>query len=237
MGSVNERRRYIATPSLIGWAHTQNDPCLYSDIQSSLRYLTVNIFKELTTDAPGLARKRALLSVVVCPRQNGRHFPDDILKCIFPNENIWISIKTSPKFVPGGPINIIPSLVQIMTWRRPGDKPLSEPMTVKLSTHICVTRPQWVNVIPMVSFVNFLLYVIPCYAEQRYIGINYIMSSWSFCLGINQNQTGTCQSKHQRPQLCRVKISIIYVAAVCQNRSRIGEVPAWSWHITAFLLG
>ena len=32
-----------------------------------------------------------------------------------------------------------------MAWRRPGDKSLSEPMMVRLSTHICVTRPQWVN--------------------------------------------------------------------------------------------
>ena len=31
-----------------------------------------------------------------------------------------------------------------MAWRRPGDKPISEPMLVSL-THICVTRPQWVN--------------------------------------------------------------------------------------------
>ena len=32
-----------------------------------------------------------------------------------------------------------------MVWRRPGDKPLSEPMMVSLQTHIYVTRPQWVN--------------------------------------------------------------------------------------------
>ena len=32
-----------------------------------------------------------------------------------------------------------------MAWRRLGDKPLSEPMMVKLLTHICVTRPQWVK--------------------------------------------------------------------------------------------
>ena len=43
-----------------------------------------------------------------------------------------------------GPINNIPALVQIMAWRRPGDKPLSEPMMVRLLTHICVTWPQWV---------------------------------------------------------------------------------------------
>ena len=30
MGSVNERRRYIVTPPLIGWAHTDDDPCTYS---------------------------------------------------------------------------------------------------------------------------------------------------------------------------------------------------------------
>ena len=29
------------------------------------------------------------------PRQNGRHFPDDIFKWIFLNENVWISINIS----------------------------------------------------------------------------------------------------------------------------------------------
>ena len=48
---------------------------------------------------------------------------DDIFKCIFLNENAWISIKISLKIVPKGPINNIPALVQIMAWRRPGDKP------------------------------------------------------------------------------------------------------------------
>ena len=82
---------------------------------------------------------------ILRPRQNGRHFPDDILKCIFLNENLWISTKISLKFVLKGPIINSPALVQIMAWRRPGDKPLSEPMMVSLLTHICVTRPQWVN--------------------------------------------------------------------------------------------
>ena len=81
------------------------------------------------------------------PRQNGRHFADDTFKRIFLNENVRISIKISLKFVPKGPINSIPALVQKMAWRRPGDKPLSEPMMVSLLTHICVTRPQWVNII------------------------------------------------------------------------------------------
>ena len=79
------------------------------------------------------------------PTQNGRHFPDDIFNCIFLNENIWILIKISLRFVSEDRINKIPALVQIMAWRRSGDKPLSEPMMVSSLTHICITRPQWVK--------------------------------------------------------------------------------------------
>ena len=52
------------------------------------------------------------------PRQNGRRFADDTFKRIFLNENVRISIKISLKFVPKGPINNIPALVQILAWRR-----------------------------------------------------------------------------------------------------------------------
>ena len=60
------------------------------------------------------------------PRQNGRRFADDTFKRIFLNENVRILIKISLKFVTNGPINNNPALVQIMAWRRSGDKPLSE---------------------------------------------------------------------------------------------------------------
>ena len=50
------------------------------------------------------------------------------------------------KFVPKVPNDNISALVQIMAWRRPGDKPLSEPM-ISFLTHICVTWPQCVNAI------------------------------------------------------------------------------------------
>ena len=66
------------------------------------------------------------------PKQNGCHFPVDIFKCIFLNENVWISLK----FVPKVRINNIPALVQIMDWHRPGDKPLSEPKVVSLPTRM-----------------------------------------------------------------------------------------------------
>ena len=92
------------------------------------------------------------------PLWNGRHFPDDIFKCIFLNGNVWISIKISLKFIPRGPINNMPALVQIMAWRRPGDKPLSEPMMVNLMRHICVTHPQWVELDAVKSRLPLLIF-------------------------------------------------------------------------------
>ena len=85
------------------------------------------------------------------PRQNGDHFADDIFKCIFFNENEWILTKISLKFVLKGQINNIPVLVQIMAWRQPGNKSLSEPMMVRLLMHIYVTRPQWVKIVTAIS--------------------------------------------------------------------------------------
>ena len=58
-------------------------------------------------------------------------FADDIFICIFLNENIWISINISLKFVPKGWINNIPALVEIMAWHGSGDKP--QPMMVLLT--------------------------------------------------------------------------------------------------------
>ena len=76
---------------------------------------------------------------------NVHHFPDETFKWIFLNENIRISTKMALKFVSKGPINKIPALVHIMAWGQPGNKPLSDPMTVSLLMHICITWHQWVN--------------------------------------------------------------------------------------------
>ena len=86
----------------------------------------------------GLARFNMLR-----PGPNGCQFPDGNFKCIFFNENISIVIKISLKLVPKNSINNNPALVQITTWRRAGDKLLSESIVVRLLTHICVTWPQW----------------------------------------------------------------------------------------------
>ena len=58
---------------------------------------------------------------------------DDHFKCIFMNENARIPIRISVKFVPRSPIDNKPALVQVMAWRRIGNKPLPEPMLTQIT--------------------------------------------------------------------------------------------------------
>ena len=118
------------------------------------------------------------------PRQNGRRFADDTFKRIFLNENVRILIKISLKFVPKGPINNIPALVQIMAWCRSGDKPLSEPMMVSLLAHICVTRPQWVNMRPWLEgelhfyIMDIMVHILPtAFSNAFSLTKNYCISN------------------------------------------------------------
>ena len=131
---------------------------LVCSVWNIIKYL-LNSITNLRSHYPAMAFNTLRL------RQNGRHFADDTFKRIFLNENIRIWIKISLKFVPKVLINNIPVLVQIMAWRRSGDKPLSEPMMVSFPTHICLTRPQWVNsvfdtlniIVQTVSSVSYLI--------------------------------------------------------------------------------
>ena len=84
---------------------------------------------------------------------------DYIFKCIFFNENVWISIKISLDFLPKGPIDNKPALVQVMAWRHPGHKPLSETMLVSLLMHICFTRAQWVDKLDMGPAIIICIFV------------------------------------------------------------------------------
>ena len=70
----------------------------------------------------------AILKYTLTQRQNGWYFPDGIFRCIFLNENDWILNAILLEFVPKGPIDNNTAFVQIMGWRRVGDKSLSEPM-------------------------------------------------------------------------------------------------------------
>ena len=84
------------------------------------------------------------------------------------------------KFVPKGPINNIPALVQIMAWRPPGDKQLSEAMMISLLTHICVTRPQWVNGIsePHMYIINREIFACESFTLCAWKKFAYLPSIW-----------------------------------------------------------
>ena len=65
--------------------------------------------------------------------QNDHHFADNIFWCIFVNEMFHVLIKISLKFVSRNPIDNKPALVQVMAWRRLGNKPLSGPMLTQFT--------------------------------------------------------------------------------------------------------
>ena len=107
------------------------------------------------------------------PRQMAAIFQTRFWNAFHFNENMWIFIKMSLKFVLKGPINNISAMVQIMTWRRPGDKPLFEPMLVNILTHICVTWPQWVNQYLLIYFEELIVRIFSyCYMLFRTVEVS-----------------------------------------------------------------
>ena len=89
---------------------------------------TAALFEINIVPADAAARKGGLTSAGTVTRLGrlthwGRDEMDDILQTTFSSAFSWT-------FVPMGPIDNIPALVQIMVWRRQGAKPLSEPMKV-----------------------------------------------------------------------------------------------------------
>ena len=63
--------------------------------------------------------------------------------------------------------------------RRPGDKPLPEPTMVSLLTHLCVTRPQWVNLWCRGARLNqamicIYIYILVCWTKMIKHHFQYI---------------------------------------------------------------
>ena len=77
--------------------------------------------------------------------QNGRHFVNDIFKCIFLNRNVWIPIEISLKFNPGVQLTIFQHWFSQWLGNRCQSHCLNQWWLPSLPTHICFTRPLWVN--------------------------------------------------------------------------------------------
>ena len=77
--------------------------------------------------------------------QFGGKVVDDIFKCIVFNQNVWLLIKISLKFVPKGLIDNESALVWVMAWHLQGTNHYPNISWPSSMTHICVIRPQWVK--------------------------------------------------------------------------------------------
>ena len=101
------------------------------------------IYEILRLDSDILRCRPMQIFETLRPRQHRRYFDNDICKCFILNENIWILIQISMKFVPSGQTNNIPdnslapTRLQAIIWTNDG----------YLIMYICVTWPQWVRVI------------------------------------------------------------------------------------------
>ena len=148
--------------------------------------------------------------------------------------------KNSLKFVPKVPINGIPALVQIMAWRRPGDKPLSETMMVSLLTHIWDTRPQWVNNMLWWQdmptwwlFNTCLIQITPIYLRSHHkrmfwmpIQLKRMKLHWRlyamYILSISFRTT-SCPFKWSREHSISYNVSVVEISAsefdVCHSRT------------------
>ena len=122
-----------------------------------------------------------------------------------------------------------------MAWRRPGDKPLPEQMMVCLPTHICVTRPQWVNSIvktmqllqactkPWESKCNYVLKK-RCPSTGK--SIQPTNNPRKYC-GPSRDWTHNLQTEETSPSTNRPARSF-YPQKLCQNTARMAG-PWWHW--------
>ena len=158
---------------LLGKTITSTKPDLLSIGHSTTNFsensIKINIFsfQEYTFEIT-ICRISAFLFRLQCvttlrPRQNGRHFPDEIFKWIFLMKIYRFELKCRWSV-----FRKCPTLVQIMAWRRSSYKPLSEAMMFSPLTHICVTRPQCVKLCSLwLSLISRLrLYLEPCHAAR-----------------------------------------------------------------------
>ena len=124
----------------MGWNYFNGATCVFSHNNALLTYRTYTAHR-LIHDLVMTGWHRHLTHW-------GRDKMDAISQTTFSNAFPWMKIfefRLKFHWSLFLRVQLTPALVQIMTWRRPGDKSLSEPMMFSLLTHICVTRPQWVK--------------------------------------------------------------------------------------------
>ena len=90
------------------------------------------------------------------------------------------------------PINNIPALVQIMAWRRPGDKPLSEPMR-RIYASLGLNELKYVleKDIPYMNdglTPGLIIGPHKCVINQRYVHVVFVLHIYIPCIVILKTQ-------------------------------------------------
>ena len=137
----------------------------------------------------------------------GRDKMAAILQTMDSNTFSWMKMYEfcSLKFVPKVRITNIPALVQIMALPQQGDKPLSEPMMVRLPMHIYVTRPQWVtqfhcfwNLLFMVPSTNIEKDKFAYVGRSRTMDTSLHLSTTSLILPVSRQLSTPPTNNHMR---------------------------------------
>ena len=104
----------------IMWTHVNLSPLpkIQKIIWIAHQVIYISIFPILKTYLLKFHRVNTLL-----PEQNGWHLADNTLESNFLKEKFNILIQISLKFVPEGPTDNQPALIQVMPWCVTGNKP------------------------------------------------------------------------------------------------------------------
>ena len=104
----------------------------------------------------------------------------------------------------------------MMAWRRPDDKPLSEPMVVNLLKYLC-TRPQWVK----------RKKVYYSYGHILFFHVNKFVSNFSRAININISKICYLTPLMPRPGYCEGIRSMPWVLMPLLTRSTVKIAVSW----------
>ena len=139
-----------------------------------------------------------------------------------------MSITTSLKFAPKGPINNIPALVQVMAFRRSGDKPVSESIMFRLLTRICVIQRRRLKL-------SIGEYIIPIFSLVKRIRKHKTTTTFEIVCSrvsihfLNETAHHSMERELKFLYACNASLCILTLCAVDWQSQSI--VVTGQWHI------
>ena len=125
----NEARCWVENEDVVGAAPTGNAP---TTSKWSTNFIAHSVgapyIRDLTVILPEYCSLSTRRVNTFWPKQNGWQYADNICKCIFFNEKVWILSKILLTSLLKGSIENKATLVLVMVWPWTGTEPLPDPM-------------------------------------------------------------------------------------------------------------